>query len=278
MKLNKLAVLGGVLAVLSLLIVGCKQPDSSGDPDWTVNESKQKVWKKTNSSATQYARAFEQFGTTKNVKEVVVKLTVGDMTASKAGLVFGYDDYTADGAKKKYFLLGIGGNNYNAGTNNGEYFLSYYENVELSQLSGSYDSENPNGTHTSCINNTKIGQPVTVTGKSMSLYASVSEVNKEESDTTKVVTIKLGNTVSADKKTVENPVVELSFEIGDGANNNSQQLDTNAQNFLKGVKTIQGGIGAYGMVTKAVGGEKSTENKYEVLYTNALTLAAEDAE
>ena len=59
MKLNKLAVLGGVLVILlSLLVVGCKQPDSSGDPDWTVNETKQKVWKKTNTSTTQIARAF----------------------------------------------------------------------------------------------------------------------------------------------------------------------------------------------------------------------------
>ena len=267
---------GGVLVILlSLLVVGCKQPDSSGDPDWTVNESKQKVWKKTNNSATQFARAFEQFGTVKNVKEAVVKLTVGDMSASKAGLVFAYNDYSKDGAKKKYFLLGIGGHGYGVGTNKGEYFLSYYENVELAALSGSYDNENPTGTHYSCIDNTPINQPVTVTGTGMSLYASISEVDKEGSNTVKIVTVKLGNSVSNDKKTVENVVVNLTFEIGDGANNQDRGLDADAQNFLKSVKTIEGGIGAYGMVTKAVGGEKSTENKYEVLYTNALTLHAE---
>ena len=274
MKLNNLVMRGGVLVILlSLLVVGCKQPDSSGDPDWTVNESKQKVWKKTNNSATQFARAFEQFGTTKNVKEAVVKLTVGDMSASKAGLVFAYNDYTTDGAKKKYFLLGIGGHGYNVGTNNGEYFLSYYENVELAALSGSYDNENPTGTHYSCINNTEISSPVTVIGKSVSLYASVSETAKEGDDTTKVVTINLGNAVSADKKSVENPVVTLNFEIGSNASNPS--LGADAQKFLRGLSTIQGGIGAYGMVTKAVGGEKSTENKYEVSYTDALRLHAE---
>ncbi len=274
MKLNNLVVRGGVLVILlSLLVVGCKQPDSSGDPDWAVNDTRQKVWKKSNTSATQFARAFEQFGTTKNVKEAVVKLTVGDMSASKAGLVFAYNDYTTDGAKKKYFLLGIGGYGYSVGTNNGEYFLSYYENVELAALSGSYDNQNPTGTHYPCINNTRIGRPVTVTGKGVSLYASVSETAKEGDNTTKVVTINLGNAVSADKKSVENPVVTLSFEIGSNANN--PDLDNDAQDFLRGLSTIQGGIGAYGMVTKAVGGEKSTENKYEVLYTDALTLHAE---
>lgn len=276
MKLNKLAVLGGVLVILlSLSVVGCKQPDSSGDPDWTVNETKQKVWKKTNTSATQFARAFEQFGTVKTVKEAVVKLTVGDMSASKAGLVFAYDDYSTDGAKKKYFLLGIGGYRYGVGTDKGEYFLSYYENVELAALSGSYDSENPTGTHYSCIDNTPITKPVTLIGKGMSLYASISEVDKKGSNTVKIVTVKLGNSVSNDKKTVEGVVVEFTFEIGDGADN--QDLDEKAQKFLKNMKTIKGGIGAYGMVTKAAGGEKSTENKYEVLYTDALTLHA-DAE
>lgn len=276
MKLNKLAVLGGGLVILlSLLVVGCKQPDSSGDPDWTVNETKQKVWKKTNTSTTQIARAFEQFGTTKNVKNAVVKLTVGDMSASKAGLVFAYNDYTTDGAKKKYFLLGIGGYRYGVGTNNGEYYLSYYENVELKSLSGSYDSENPSGTHYTCVNNTQISNAVTVTGKGMTLYASVAEVAKEGDNATKVVTINLGNSVSTDKKSVENPIVTFSFEIGPNANNSRLALE--AQNFLKSLTTIQGGIGAYGMVTKAAGGEKSSENKYEVLYTDALTLHA-DAE
>lgn len=258
-----------------MLVVGCKQPDSSGDPDWTVNETKQKVWKKTNTSATQIARAFEQFGTTKNVKNAVVKLTVGDMSASKAGLVFAYNDYTADGAKKKYFLLGIGGYGYGVGTNDGEYYLSYYENVELKSLSGSYDSENPSGTHYSCVTNTKINKAVTVTGKAMTLYASVAEVAKEGDDKTKVVTINLGTSVSTDKKSVEDLIVTLPFEIGPNANNSS--LAPEAQKFLRSLTTIQGGIGAYGMVTKAAGGEKSSENKYEVLYTDALTLHA-DAE
>ena len=277
MKLNKLVVRGGVLVVLlSMLVVGCKQPDSSGDPDWTVNEAKQKVWKKTNTSTTQIARAFEQFGTTKNVANAVVKLTVGDMSASKAGLVFAYDDYTSDGAKKKYFLLGIGGYGYGVGTNNGEYYLSYYENVELKALSGSYDSENPTGTHYPCVDNTKIGKAVTVTGSGMSLYASISQVAKEGVEDTYVVRINLGNSVSNDKKSVENPIVEISFEIGPNASN--PDLESDAQAFLKSLETIKGGIGAYGMVTKAVGGEKSTENKYEVIYTDALTLAAEDAE
>ena len=260
-----------------MLVVGCKQPDSSGDPDWTVNEAKQKVWKKTNTSTTQIARAFEQFGTTKNVANAVVKLTVGDMSASKAGLVFAYDDYSTDGAKKKYFLLGIGGYGYGVGTNNGEYYLSYYENVELKSLSGSYDSVNPTGgTHFPCVDNTKIAKPVSITGRGMSLYASVAEAVKEGVEGTKVVTINLGNSVSADKKSVENPIVEISFEIGTNASNLG--LPSEAQTFLKSLKTIKGGIGAYGMVTKAVGGEKSTENKYEVLYTDAMSLAAEDAE
>lgn len=259
-----------------MLVVGCKQPDSSGDPDWTVNEAKQKVWKKTNTSTTQIARAFEQFGTTKKVANAVVKLTVGDMSASKAGLVFAYDDYTTDGAKKKYFLLGIGGHGYNVGTNNGEYYLSYYENVELKSLSGSYDSENPTGTHYPCIDNTKIDDAVTITGKGMSLYASISQVAKEGVEDTNVVRINLGNSVSNDKKSVENPIVEISFEIGPNASNPG--LTSEAQTFLKSLTTIKGGIGAYGMVTKAVGGEKSTENKYEVLHTDVLTFAAEDAE
>jgi hypothetical protein len=202
------------------------------------------------------------------------------MSASKAGLVFAYNDYSDDGRTKKYFLLGVGGNNYNVGTNNGEYFLSYYENVDLSALSGSYDSENPNGTHLSCFNNTKLSKPVAIVGSGMSVYVSISEKAKEENDKVKVVTIDIGNSVSTDKKTVEGSVLEspISFEIGEGANNDDKGFSDNLKTVLTRMTSIKGGLGAYGMVTKATGGEKSTENKYEVIYTNSGLLAAEDAE
>ena len=137
-------VLAGALVLALGLVMGCKS-DSSGDSDWTINEKSTKQWEKTNSSETQYARAFEQFGTTRGHDKAIVKLTVGDMTASKAGLVFAYDDFTMDKTGKKYFLLGVGGYGYTQGTDNGEYFLSYYENVKLDNLSGSFDSETPSG-------------------------------------------------------------------------------------------------------------------------------------
>ena len=265
-------VLAGALVLALGLVMGCKS-DSSGDSDWTINEKSTKQWEKTNSSETQYARAFEQFGTTKGHDKAIVKLTVGDMTASKAGLVFAYDDFTIDKTGKKYFLLGVGGYGYAQGTNNGEYFLSYYENVKLDNLSGSFDSETPSGSQQySLFGNSKIGKPVSILGPGMTVYVSVSETAVEGTEAKKV-TIEIGSDYDASSKKISDPMT-LEFQIGAVANNKDSSFSEDVKAKLKTIGSIKGGIGAYGMVTRATSaGAKSSTNKYEVIVPGTVMSA-----
>ena len=125
-----------------MLVVGCK-PASSGDTSaWIVNENSQKVWEKTNTDANSVLRAAEGFGTLSANNGVVVKIEIGNPRVSKAGILFGYKK-TSGSDKYEYYHLGVGTQGYNGTTP--EYYLSYVENMTLTDITATTDSENPSG-------------------------------------------------------------------------------------------------------------------------------------
>lgn len=276
MKLNKLVIGGGVLVVLlSMLVVGCKQSVDSGNPNWTTDEKDKKVWEQDNSS-DKYVRAFKQFGTSFNVTSAVAKLEVADLTTSKAGLVFGLNKYSD--STYQYFVLGVGGNGYT--TSKGDYYISYYYDVNVSSLDEANNGQNAPGNRVDITgeNNKELNSGVMgIVGSAGTVYVSVKEENKGDSTDTKTVTITIGSAYDAEKKSVSGTIMTETFEVGANATN-SGITDPNKK--LQAVRSIKGGIGAYGMLKKAENGQTvKAKNTYEVKdFSGTLSLAAEDAE
>ena len=268
MKLNKLAMEGGVLVLLlSLLVVGCKQSVDSGDPNWTTDEKDKKVWERDNSS-DQYVRAFKQFGTSFNVtgtaeKPLLAKIELADVTTGKAGLVFGLNDY-GDTGRYRYFIVGLGGNGYKA--EKGEYYIAYYSNVDISTLSASSGSEKASGEMTAIKDNTAFSSGAGITGTAGSWYVSV-----EEKTDNGEITVKIGTALSEDRKTISSPIATETFT--------PSSFGSSDPAGLKSVTTIKGGIGAYGMIKPGNGTALKAKDTFEVLqFSGTLVLAAEETE
>lgn len=273
-KMGRLSALGLAVVLLVVVLAGCSEPVSSGDPNWTTNEDKNKVWERENSSES-YVRAFEQFGNSKNVDEVVAKITVGNMTASKAGLVFGLNQYNADDDNPtyEYFVVGIGGENY--GTTPADYYISYYQNVSMASLSESNNSQNANGEMWTIVDNTGF-DAFSKTDTAATVY--VSAVYGKNDSNEDIVTVTIGNNwtkaggVTTSNATAVDPVVIKLDAIEDNPNSGTAKTATSTS------KT-KGGIGAYGMVRPVQGDvAQKTVNAYVVEdFGGAVSLAA-DAE
>lgn len=258
-KMRLVSALGLAVLLLAVVLVGCAESVSSGDPNWTTNETESKVWERENASE-KYVRAFEQFGGKTSVKEVVAKITVGDMTQSKAGLVFGLNQYNTDKENPtyEYFIVGVGGQNY--GTETADYYISFYQDVSMASLSESSDSQNATGTMYTIEDNTGF-DAFNKTNNSATVYVSVVYGDSG-------ATVKIGN--SYDK---ENGVTASS-----GATLVEKIIDMTAIP-AEGGATVstsyrEGGIGAYGMV-KPQG--TTTKNEYKIEYFKGpVNLAADE--
>ena len=248
-----------------MLVVGCKQSVDSGDPNWTTDEKNHKVWERDNSS-DQYVRAFKQFGTSFNVtgtaeKPILAKIELADLTTGKAGLVFGLNNY-GDTGRYRYFIVGLGGNGYQ--TETGEYFISYYSNVDISSLSASSGSEKASGDMTVIKDNCAFGNKTGITGTSGEWYVSVEESEDK-------FTVKIGTTLSEDKKTISSPIVTEEFSPSSFGGEDLAGF--------KSVTTIKGGIGAYGMIKPGKGTALKAKDTFEVLqFAGTVALSADDAE
>ena len=256
-----------------MLVVGCKQPVSSGDDAWTVKESKKLVWEKT-SDPEVYLRAFEEFQATANSnrKSGLVKVEVGNMGTSKAAAVFGIENYAEN--TYRYFLVGIGGNQY---SNTPEYFISYYYDVDIASLSQSTNNEKPSGSMVTIANNTSAsGSMATIENKAIA-YVSFKEEAVENKTDVKKITVKIGPENNGKEATGDN-LITKEFYIGVGITTENDSLaDVQAgedKTKLKAFSSIKGGIGAYGMIKKGSG--LTTKNSYELVFSSIS--AAEDAE
>lgn len=249
------------------MVVGCKQSVDSGDPNWTTDEKEKKVWERDNSSS-EYVRAFKQFGTSFNVtgtaeKPILAKVELADITTGKAGFVFGLNKY-GDTGRYRYFVVGLGGKNYS--TTEGDYYISYYSNVQIESLSTSSDSEKASGDMTVIVDNTGLGAGKGITGTAGSWYVSVEEDAEAQS-----FTIKIGTALSEDGKTIANPIVNQTVD----ANTEIVGPDNAG---LANVESIKGGIGAYGMIRPKTGDTApKAKDTFEVLQFSGLSLHA-DAE
>ena len=188
---------------------------------------------------------------------------MADITTGKAGFVFGLNKY-GDTGRYRYFVVGLGGKNYS--TTEGDYYISYYSNVQIESLSTSSDSEKASGDMTVIVNNTGLGAGKGITGTAGSWYVSV-----EEDAETQSFTIKIGTELSEDQKTIKNPIV-------------TQTVDENTETVgpdnagLANVESIKGGIGAYGMIRPKTGDTApKAKDTFEVLQFSGLSLHA-DAE
>lgn len=251
-----------------MLVVGCKQSVDSGDPNWTTDEKEKKVWERDNSSS-EYVRAFKQFGTSFNVtgtaeKPILAKVELADITTGKAGFVFGLNKY-GDTGRYRYFVVGLGGKGYSK--TEGDYYISYYSNVQIESLSASSDSEKASGDMTVIVNNTGLGEGKGITGTAGSWYVSVEEDAEAES-----FIIKIGTALSEDGKTIANPIVTQTVD----ANTEIAGPDNAG---LADVKTIKGGIGAYGMIKPKTGDTApKAKDTFEVLQFSGTIALHADAE
>ena len=253
MKLNKLAVLGGGLVILlSLLVVGCKGM-SSGDEDVTKEGAKHIEWNKSNPSTTEYLRMGEQFGSNQKVTEAKIKVVTSSPQNGKAGILFGMTDQTVEKNKTwNYYVLGIGQKI--SDSSKLEYYVDRYTGVKAEDLSKSDQSEGPTTGNQVAI---KAMTDVDMTrwtdyqsNKELTVFFDISY-----DEETKTYTIKFGQSDTLLTETV---------------------TVTHTDSTTAG----QGGIGAYGMLRKAAseGSSTTTKNVYDVVSSKPTILAAEDAE
>lgn len=238
-----------------MLVVGCKGVSSGDTSAWTENGNKKKVWEKTNSSTTEYLRAYEQFGTTTKPDTAEVKLTVGNAANSKAGLIF--DLRKNDNDTLNYFVVGVGTQAANGQTP--EYYVSYYSGVtadSIAQTSSGEAAPKGNGTSVDVKENTPLNLQNLAVASDGSLTVYVL-VETDKDDPTRI-------TVSASAT---------------GGKSYTQLCTFDLNTYDAGADKIKGGIAAYAMLrpTESSGSSVSTKNTYEVLKPTVIA-SAEDAE
>ena len=226
---------------------------SSGDEDVSKDGSKHIEWDKTNPSTTEYLRFGEQFGSNQNVTEAEIKVVTSSPQNGKAGILFGMTDQTVDKNKTwNYYVLGIGQKI--GDPSKLEYYIDRYTGVSATDLSKSDQSEGP-----TTGKRDEVKQMTDVNMSAWTGYTPNSELvvffDVKYDDKTKTYTIKFGKD---DKYLSETVTVEHSDSM----------------------TKAQGGIGAYGMLSKATaeGSPKTTKNVYDVISSSPTFLAAEDAE
>lgn len=246
---RKLGMMGGALLVmLSMVVIGCKGV-SSGDTDaWTENGNKKKVWEKTNSSTTDYLRAYEQFGSTTKPDTAEVKLTVGNAANAKAGLIFGLKKNPNDTIS--YFVVGVGTQVSNQKTP--EYYISYYDGVtpdSISQTSSGEAAPQGSGKVTDIKTNTPLSNFSVATDGSLTVYVKFAP----KSGDAKTIELKLGT-------------AEDSYTVTETITLNTYQ---------PGAAKLDGGIAAYAMLRPAgaAGSSVSTTNTYEVIQPAVIASA-----
>ena len=235
--------------MLSMLVVGCKGVSSGDTSAWTENGNKKKVWEKTNSSTTEYLRAYEQFGASTKPTAAEVKLTVGNAANSKAGLIF--DLKKNENGTINYFVVGVGTQAANGTVP--EYYISYYSGVtadSIAQTSSGEAAPKGSGQSKDVVPNTKLENFSLNEDGSLTVYVKFAGTDDK-------IEVKLGS--ASDSYTVTKEITLTEYDVG--------------------AKKISGGIAAYAMLrpTKTSGTSVSTKNTYEVLQPTTI-LAAEDAE
>ena len=118
------------------------------------------------------------------------------------------------------------------------------------------------------VDNTGLGAGKGITGTVGSWYVSVEENAAAES-----FTIKIGTDLSEDRKTIKNPIVTktVSANVDSGI--------TSDPAGLANVKTIKGGIGAYGMIKpKTEDTAPKAKDTFEVLQFSGTIGLHADAE
>lgn len=235
-----------------MLVVGCKGM-SSGDEDVSKDGSKHIEWSKSNSSTTEYLRFGEQFGSSQKVTEAKIKVVTSSPQNGKAGILFGMTDQTVEKNKTwNYYVLAIGQKI--SDPSKLEFYVDRYTGVNATDLSKSDQSEGPTtGQQKDVIKMTDVNMQKWSDYKQNQELTIFFDVKYDEE--TKSYTIKFGQ---ADTLLTETITVEHSDNM----------------------TPAQGGIGAYGMLSKAKeeGSSKATKNVYDVISSKPTLLAAEDAE
>lgn len=269
MKKAKVLLAGALVLALGL-VMGCKQGIDSGNPNWTTDDNKLKVWEQDNSS-DQYVRAAKQFGNSTKTKDMVVKLEITDLTTSKAGLVFGINELDKTAKTYNYFVLGVGGVNYTK--TQGDVYLSYYRDVDVKKLDEASKGKQAPGNRLDIFDNETITTgAMKIVGSTGTIYVAISE-SKSESDNKTTVTIKLGSSYDP-KLGVTGTTMEKTFEIGTDAKVDSYITTGGGDaNWMKNLTTIDGGIGAYGMLKPGNGTTINAKNTYEVIKPSTVLSA-----
>ena len=226
---------------------------SSGDEDVTKQGSKHIEWEKSNPSTTEYLRMGEQFGSSQKVTEAEIKVVTSSPQNGKAGILFGMTDQTVEKNKTwNYYVLAIGQKL--SESSKLEYYIDRYTGVNAGDMSVSSSSEGPTSGQKKEIKEMTDVDMGRWTGyqsdKELTVYFSL-----KYDETTKTYTISFGQAPTLLTETV---TVVHSDSTTAG----------------------QGGIGAYGMLSKASaeGSPKTTKNVYDVVSSKPTILAAEDAE
>lgn len=247
MKLNKLAVLGGGLVILlSLLVVGCKGMGGGDTESLTVDTNKEKRWQGTNSSTTEFVRYYKQFGSSDKVTEATIEITAQYPENGWSGFVFGLEKNAQDKTKSDFYVLGIKTSNTVP-----HYYLSKFEGVNPDEVAASKATTLPG--ETEIIRPDPIPEAEKIVASKSPLKVCVKFVLEEGQNGTKQYKLMAG------------PRAETLYNVGD-------PIPTAAAGC---------GIGAYGQLTKAKteGTAIVADTTIKVLSSKPTNLlAAEDAE
>lgn len=255
MKKAKVLLAGALVLALGL-VMGCKGL-GSGDENVTKEGNKKLTWSKQgdittaleNTSEENYLRFFQQFGTgSYKINTASFKLDMKYTDGGKTGIVFGLDKNSVGGKDKvSYYVFGIGQKKDSDGQL--EYFVDYYESIDVTSITTSSDSEGPTGATSKSV--------VPMTNISADKFPSY-EKNGE-------LTVYIDLTYNEDDQ-------NYKIELGPKSNNLSVEFTTAAHDSIAPSVEPKGRIGAYGMIPPG----KKGLNTYEVLKNSPFILAAEE--
>lgn len=139
MKKTRIVLVGALVLALAF-VMGCAGL-GSGDED-VDGGNKEKTWKTTNNSTTEYKRMFQAFGSSKNFTEAVITINAKYPKSGWSGVLFGLtenDDKASTGKDKNTI------NFYNVSfrvndRNEIQYYTSYFSNVDQDDFSNNKEA------------------------------------------------------------------------------------------------------------------------------------------
>ena len=229
MKKTKVLLAGALVLALGL-VMGCKGV-GAGDEDVEGN-NKEKTWKTTNASTTDYKRMFQPFGASKKFTEAVVTINSKYPKSGWSGILFGLteNDDKAQTGKAKNTI-----NFYNVSfrvADNGtiQYYTSYFSNVDQDEF--------PQNTTES------YGQETVITDTKTVPTDAGLQVNADGSLN---VTIKV---MWTQKEGAQVGTWDLYY--GPSVTQATKHKEELVTDTVTAKEIVKGGLAAYGQVTKAI--------------------------